>query len=689
MLEQEGKHAAECKTSANRALPFTKRRRGGVVSLDDLSKVLGVSIRTLYNDVNAINDCLAGCNVGALRVASRSVDCGRVDWSRVSELALTAEGPTLSAENRRIMMLLGICCGSARTIPSLIEAFEISRNTVISDIREIKGRVRTFGAILESAPGKGYCVFGDEREIREILWNDLQTLRANDCLGEAKTLLQHALVNKSGEEIDFYELCRCLVMQYEVDLGTRVFLDGDGLDLLMIQISWLRSLDGYVIEMGREEQATLISTLSYRSVQCSAAKMRQAGLIVPDQELLYITSLLLGIKIAGVTRHSDEDAHVSRLAERLAVNFERVSCLNYVDRSIVCQQMSNHIRPLYYRLKYGLQADNPLVNDIRRVYPMSFEFTRRAAIETGLGELSDDELGYLTIYLTAGLDRKMFEEGDTSSENVLIIGAESNATIELIKRQILEACGISFNYTFLELKKVRRWELDRYALVLSLVRMPPQMRQSNVVEAEPFLTGRDFKRIFKVLHSNRIISGYQGMIDEVIDIFKENLPSAKQEDFDSDRLFFELFRYFSKKPYETSEKLPQLDVRSVIEGVTTAPTACTWQDAIRCGCEAICERTGSRTLGDRMNNLVQSPKIQWYRMTPEIVLVHCPMQGDEHGLITAEAVDCPGGGVQFPDQRMASAIICLTTIDRYSHWSALYSIYKGMGSLDSIFTPIC
>ena len=463
-----------------------------------------------------------------------------------------------------------------------------------------------------------------------------------------------------------------------VDLGTRVFLDGDGLDLLMIQISWLRSLDGYVIEMGREEQATLISTLSYRSVQCSAAKMRQAGLIVPDQELLYITSLLLGIKIAGVTRHSDEDAHVSRLAERLAVNFERVSCLNYVDRSIVCQQMSNHIRPLYYRLKYGLQADNPLVNDIRRVYPMSFEFTRRAAIETGLGELSDDELGYLTIYLTAGLDRKMFEEGDTSSENVLIIGAESNATIELIKRQILEACGISFNYTFLELKKVRRWELDRYALVLSLVRMPPQMRQSNVVEAEPFLTGRDFKRIFKVLHSNRIISGYQGMIDEVIDIFKENLPSAKQEDFDSDRLFFELFRYFSKKPYETSEKLPQLDVCSVIEGVTTAPTACTWQDAIRCGCEAICERTGSRTLGDRMNNLVQSPKIQWYRMTPEIVLVHCPMQGDEHGLITAEAVDCPGGGVQFPDQRMASTIICLTTIDRYSHWSALYSIYKGI-----------
>lgn len=653
------------------------------VSLEELSKSLGVSVRTLYNDVNAINDCLSGLNVGDLHVVSRTIDGAGVDWSRISDLGVTSEGPVLSAEDRRIMMLLRICCGATVTIPSLMDVFEVSRNTVISDIRDIKAKVRSFGAFLESSPGRGYCLFGDEREIREILWTGLQTLRTDDCLGEAKAFLQHALVSESGEEIDFYELCRCLVKQYESDLDTRVFLDGDGLDLLMIQISWLRSLGGYVIEMGRDEQATLISTLSYRSVQCSAAKMRQAGLIVPDQELLYITSLLLGIKTASAARHGDEDAHVRRLAERLALNFERVSCLNYVDRSIVCQQMANHIRPLYYRLKYGLQAENPLVNDIRRVYPMSFEFTRRAAAETGLGELSDDELGYLTIYLTAGLDRKMFEEGDTSSENVLIIGADSNATIELVKRQILEACGISFNYTFSDLSKVRRWELDRYALVLSLVRVPQQMRQVNVVEAEPFLTDRDFKRIFKVLHSNRIISGYRGMIDEVIDIFKQNLPSVKTEEFDSDRLFFELFRYFSKKPYEMSEKVPQAGAARIIDGSVAAPSGCTWQEAVQCGCEAICERTGSRTLIDRMHNLVQSPRIQWYRMAPETVLVHCPMQGDEHGCITAEAVRCLDGGVQFPDQRMAGTVICLTTVDRYSHWGALYSIYKGLGLSES------
>ncbi len=559
-----------------------------------------------------------------------------------------------------------------------MEEFGVSRNTVISDVREIKTRVRSFGANLESVAGKGYSVGGDERAVRELLWSDLQTLRSHDCLGEARTFLQEALVRKTSEEIDFYELCRCLVRQYETDLDTRVFLDGGGLDLLMIQISWLRSLDGHVIDMSREEQATLIGTVSYRSVQCSAAKMRQAGLVVPEQELLYITSLLLSIKTAHVAHHGDEDAHVGRLAERLAANFERVSCLNYVDRSIVCQQMSNHIRPLYYRFKYGLQVDNPLVNDIRRVYPMSFEFTRRAAIETGLGDLSDDELGYLTIYLTAGLDRKMFEEGDTSSEKVLIIGADSNATIELLKRQILETCGIGFAYTFAELEKVRRWELDRYALVLSLVHVPQCMRRDNVVEIEAFLTERDFRRIFKALHGNRIISGYRDMIEEIIGIFQANLPGVPKEDLESDRLFFELFRYFSKKPYELSEKSLQTNACVNIDGFVEAPDGCTWQEAIQRGCQAICDRTGSHSLVDRMGNLVQSPKIQWYRMAPEVVLVHCPMQGDECGCVTTQAVRCEGMGVQFPDQRMASTVICLTTIDRYSHWNVLFSLYRGI-----------
>ena len=659
-------------------------RASGRLALAAIAQSEQVSERTIYYDINAINKFLICNHAGSVSILSRQVLCQDVDWDMVARLSSRVDAVYFTADERRTMMLLRIALVDEKvSIKTMMSIFEISRNTVIADIRDIKERVRRFGIVLTSTQASGYTLEGEERSIRELLWNDLQTLRNREGLMAARSLLQDALVQKTQEEIDFFELCRCLVKQYERDLDTQCFLEETGLELMMIQVSWLRSLDGHIIEMGNEERSALMGTLSYRSIQCSALKLRQNGLPLSQEEMLYITSLLLGIKTANFAGQRDEDAYVSRLAEQLASNFERVSCLNYVDRPLVCEQMSNHIRPLYYRLKYGVQAGNPLTGDIKKIYPMTFEFTRRAAQETGLLGLSDGELGYLTIYLTAGLDRKMLEEGDTSSEKVLIIGADNNATITLMKRQITDALGIGFDYSFAELKKVRRWQLDRYALVIALVPISEQMKSGNMVEASPFLKEADFKRIVEILRGNRIISRYSGMIAEVLDIFRHSLPNYDRDMFDSDKLFFELFRFFSKRNYGYTERVPAATDRGqIISDVLVVAKQFTWQETVMTGCRAIAERTGSQLLLSRMENLIQSPKFQWYRMADDAVLVHCPMQGDEYGCVTTQAV-VNREGIVFPDQRLASTVICLTTVDRYSHWSALYTLYKSFGSVDS------
>lgn len=664
-------------------LRMLPRDRNGI-PLEELIQKLGVSMRTGYYDIQAINSYLAAQAAGALDLASRRISTAHVDWSKV-DAALGSLSCYLSARERQALILLQVSASSRRiTISSLIEDLIVSRNTIISDIREIKQRMEPFGISLTSAQQTGYRLKGEERAIRELLWTGLQDLESSQSIAAVRSFLQNALIDKTQEEIDFFELCRCLVKQYETDLSTRCFLGESGLELMMIQLSWLRSLDGCVIEMGREEQAALISTLSYRSVQCSAIKLKQSGLILPDRELLYITSLLLGIKTTSFMAQKDEDEHVNRLAERLASNFERVSCLNYVDRELVCAQMSNHIRPLYYRIKYGLQANNPLMNDIKKVYPMTFEFTRRAAEETGLYNLSDNEVGYLTIYLTSGLDRKMLEEGDTSSEKALIIGADNNATMTLLHRQILDACGIALDFSFAEPRKVHRWELDRFALVLALTPVPEQLKTDNLVEADPFLGEQELRQIYKVLRKNRIISKYSGMIEEIIDIFRGSVPATDRSSLESDKLFFELFRYFNKMDYNFTERLPTPEEREgAISAVCQITEDMTWKEAVLAGCERICADTGSTTLVDRMRNLVNSTKLQWYRMAPDIVVVHCPMQGDARGCVRAQALTC-SGGIAFPDHQDATAIICLTSIDRYSHWSTLYALYKGLACANQL-----
>ena len=110
------------------------------------------------------------------------------------------------------------------------------------------------------------------------------------------------------------------------------------------------------------------------------------------------------------------------------------------------------------------------------MYPMSFEFCRRAAIESGMGSLSDDELAFLTIYLSSDLDSKMLERGDTSADRVLIVGADNMSTATLVRDQLSQACGISFDYEYADSEKLHRWTLESYAVVLAC---PPAPRNEE------------------------------------------------------------------------------------------------------------------------------------------------------------------------------------------------------------------
>lgn len=650
-------------------------RSASGMSLEAASEAHGIAQRTVYHDISTINDFCLKYDLGRVSVVDRHI-VGNVDWDRAWQLLSQGSRYSFSASERRAMTLMYIALSGERiTIGGLIDIFGVSRNTVIADIREMKACLASFGIRLMSYQKLGYRITGEEASIRKVLWRELQRLEGIECLSALRDFLQSTLVKKTGEDIDFFELCRCLIKQYETDLETRCFLEANGLDSTMIQISWLRSLDGHFIKMGREEQAALMDTLAYRSILRSAEKLKINGIHLPSEELLYLTSLLLGVKTADFASQREEDEYVSNLAEHLSTNFERVSCLNYIDKGLVCRQITHHIRPMYYRMKYGLQASNPLTSDIKKMYPLTFEFAKRATILTGLDQLDDNEIAYLTIYLTAGLDSKMFEDGDTSSTKVLIVGAANMSTITLIRQRIMDACGMNFDYSFMDVAKVRRWMLDRYALVIALEQLPDQLIGENVVKATPILTDENLADIFEILKKNRIVSRYNGVIEEIVGIFKNVLPERDHDYLESDKLYFELFRYFNDRDYTSvfessaAPSAPELASR-----IIRVPNDASWQQAVLAGCAAICEETGSRLLVERMRNLVMSPKIQRYRMADDAVVVHCPMQGDACGRVTAQVV-LAGEGATFPDGKPVKAIFCLTTVDRYSHWGTLYAIY--------------
>ncbi|MEG2119403.1 MAG: PRD domain-containing protein, partial [Pseudoflavonifractor sp.] len=472
---------------------------------------------------------------------------------------------------------------------------------------------------------------------------------------------------------------------YESDIKGDCFLDVNGFESMMIQASWIRSRKGHEINMSSDEQFALMKTLSYRSVEFSVQKLAILGMEISPKEAYYITSLFLGIQTTGFTSQEEEDTYISNLAEQLIYNFERIACISFPNRERLHSQLSHHIRPMFYRLKYGITAKNPLTKDITRMYPVVYDFTRRAMqeIETKMmADISEDELAYLCVYFASNLSEKFISQNEASTtEEVLIIGADNMATATLVKEQLQDLFGLSFRYSVITVDRLHRWELNDYALVVSLVPLGKQLGCKKLVETGPILTEANQQKIMDVIKKNPTIARHDALIQDIIRIAGHNLNGTLL----SERLYFELFRYFDQR--EGSGGLPQttetFPEKMTVENISVLPEGIGWDNTVLQGAVGLQSADGNGRLVSKMHNLLHHKKVQIYRFHPEIVLVHYPMQGELDSKVDVRIL-VSRGGVVCQDGQKAQVILCLATCDRYTHWNMLQEIFQYFRTADHL-----
>lgn len=251
------------------------------------------------------------------------------------------------------------------------------------------------------------------------------------------------MVTITGEDYDYLEIARCLIKQYEQDENIKLVLENEELECSMILISWIRSMDGYTMNLHTEEKVTLVETKPYQSLKQSFEKLKVYNLEIPESEIYYIATLLLGIKVAQFVSQDQEDLYISNFTKALVVNFERIACISFDNKDRLMTRLKGHIRPLYYRLKYGVQSTNPLVQDVMRMYPEIYDFTGKAVREMkdDLAKmLTSDEIAYLTIYFISDEKYQTIQKKSSVSK-VLVLCADGMATSTLVKEQLKTLFG--------------------------------------------------------------------------------------------------------------------------------------------------------------------------------------------------------------------------------------------------------
>lgn len=664
---------------------LTASREG--LEIHILLEKLQVTRRTLYYDLEKINHYLKDQQLGLVSIDENHIVLQTYHNKGLLHELERHEEYYYSIEERRAMEVFCISLSHVRyTLDVLAELFDVSKNTVLTDIKMLKKELQTWKLKIISHAQSGYRIIGEEKVLRKMLQDKLQRLTNPGIRFRIKTQLRKTLCYYSENDIDFYEICRCIIKQYEIDTKGEFFLGNMDAVCLMMQMAWIRSIQGFSVSMNLEEEMTLMNTVSFRSLEISSRKLDQYDINLSQKEIYYMTVLFLGIQTTDFVSREQEDAFIESFAKELIENFERVSCMSFQDRDRLIKKLNYHIRPLYYRMKYGLETVNPLVHDVKKRYPALYYFAKKAfeGIQSEASALiSEDEIAYLCIYFASHLNEKKLQNSTASSrEMILIVGIDNMATTTLVKEQLQELFGGAFSYHITVESKLKSWTLKDYVLIICIGHgfQSIERYQNRCIEVEPILTETDRRKLMDAIEKQNIYMEKDPVIRSIIKSAQHHSTGT----IDKVNLYFDLFRLLEPQKKLLIDPVEIIDLQDKIKnGEVLNYKHLDWDMLLSCGCTHLVGDSRAKRLIERMKLRFREHVGGLYQIRKHVILVHCPMHKeiggsiDECVIITETPVLCPG-------ELEARIFLFFSTVDNYSHWNTLMNIYTYFDELTHI-----
>ena len=580
-----------------------------------------------------------------------------------------------SVQERRILELLMILLSAeVVTIEKMQNLFDVSKNTILKDIKEWKKILGNQDISIASSIKSGYVLQGEEFAIRKIVGKEIKKLKNFQPKDILKKWMQKSLVTITGEDYDYLEIARCLIKQYEQDENIKLVLENEELECSMILISWIRSMDGYTMNLHTEEKVTLVETKPYQSLKQSFEKLKVYNLEIPESEIYYIATLLLGIKVAQFVSQDQEDLYISNFTKALVVNFERIACISFDNKDRLMTRLKGHIRPLYYRLKYGVQSTNPLVQDVMRMYPEIYDFTGKAVREMkdDLAKmLTSDEIAYLTIYFISDEKYQTIQKKSSVSK-VLVLCADGMATSTLVKEQLKTLFGSTADIKLGIISEAKKYNLDDFALIISTGYSELLSHRKNIVFTNVILEDTDKKKIIQVMNQCGVIGEYNKTIQRIISAAIRSTNGI----VDENELYFDVLRIlFESDNRKIDKKLNSIADYIQNERYSVLSAHSTKEELLMLGCQKAVGEKAWKRLYNRLCNMMNHNKIKFYEISQDVVILHCPMRGDLNVEINYEIV-VSEERIKISEEIKGKIFIFFVTVDQNTHFPVLEGIYR-------------
>ncbi|EFR86569.1 transcriptional antiterminator, BglG [Listeria marthii FSL S4-120] len=632
---------------------------------EKLQEELGISKRTLQYDVEKINKELDNIGLDGIQsVRGQGYYLLEEEKSTMKEILENREAShkVFSASERRIRILFFLLVTDARVIIDTInECNEVSRNTSLQDIKQLKLALKQFNLELIYDRKNGNMVLGDERSIRQFF---IHYCMNNEEIATADQLLDLMKINpmmKNQELFPNLDTIFEILAVTEKKIGIR-YTD-EVIERIGIMIFFFKERmkrDCYLNEKEEHEVESFdIAQEIYEQLQ------QTEDFSINHAEITYLGKLLL-----GASRLNDDAAATGKLdiiVEKIIAEFERLACVNFEDHRNLKKDLLLHLQPAYYRLKFQIEWINPLRTDIKQSYSDVYEITKKSLepLEDLLGEtIPEDEVAYVTILFGGYLSRK--NNTLVERKKLLIVCSKGVGTSRMIERQLSQLLGERVE--ILEPISIREFEKGLYAPDFIVSTLPIMEPKAPVFIVSPILTEAQKQQLMKAIAPHILQKDSDArMLSSVLDVVDQYAKVEDREKLAS-KLKSVLFQVQSDSQLEKSPTLEELLPK---ERIIFQESVADWREAIQVASKSL-QQEGYISRNYQQAMIENIEKLGPYIViAPGIALPHASVDDGAYRVgMSLLRLDKP---VSFSSKAkdQVRLIIVLASIDSYTHINAL------------------
>ncbi|RKD31793.1 BglG family transcription antiterminator [Thermohalobacter berrensis] len=513
-----------------------------------LSKAVGVSSRTIRNDIKLLNKEL---NKKGVRITSNpgigySIEPNNKDSIKIlKDLTKSKKDLPILPEERVFYIIKKLLYSDDYiTLENLAEELYVSKSTIVNDVNRVEEWLMKRNLKLHKKPNYGIKIEGDEINLRFSISDYLTNLKLR-----YDNVVENQQLREMLADIDVDKIKNIILESYK-DMPLKLSDMAFNNLVIHIAIAIKRIREGKKIFLPHSE----INSLRYKKEYSISEKIvseleKDFCIDIPDEEKGYITIHLLGTKALKDKNLDNREIKntignsLMELIEEMVKEVYRVYNVDFSDDKDLLYGLALHLRTTLNRLKYNMNLRNPLLKEIKEEYPHAFEMAITASkvlekIENT--SIDENEIGYIAMHFGAAIERKKYLE-KKERKRIAIICATGMGTAQFLASKIkktfinVDIIGVFPSYKIDEILS------QKPDLILSTV--PLEVKDIPTIHISTLLSKGDLERVNRALENSTETDDKELLID----LFDKDLFITNIEHTDKFQVIKDLSRLLYDK----------------------------------------------------------------------------------------------------------------------------------------------